>query len=117
MQRRVASCQLDDLLAELGQLRQKMMTPRPEVLDQVHIFLERIRRQFEEGINCPTGPAKLRERVPAIRRELAAIALLLESANAFFEGWKRIRACLSGGYNGRGDPVNLEPQSRLCAEG
>jgi len=49
-------------------------------------------------------------------RQLQHTQRLLEQANVFFDGWARLKASLTGGYDAYGNPAPAEEIRRGLAE-
>jgi len=112
-------------LVEAQQLLQKVQAlaaaPSPARLEKSQSLLEGALRQMQL-LRAETSKPDFQP-TPAftaaaqtLQRQLQHTQRLLEQANLFFEGWARLKASLTGGYDAHGNPAPAEEIRRGLAE-
>ena len=117
-----------DPVAVVGELRvmvrgarMQLATPTVENLDACRRRLNEAATAFERlQIALPTGDrvrdAALAAPLGALRAEIAAVAILLDGAAAFYTGWMRLASSLISGYTAHGTPPPSEVRRRVLLE-
>ena len=105
------------LFSHLREVRHLMLAPSPCALEQCRPLLERLHSDLEAVLVETRREPRLMQVLFEVRRQLAGLSRLLETAARFYNGWQRVRDCLAGGYDVMGEPVHVAISSRISVEG
>jgi hypothetical protein len=117
-----------DPVAVVGELRvivrdarMRLTAPTVENLDDCRRRLNEAATAFEQlQTALPTGDrardAALAVPLGALRAEIAAVAILLDGAAAFYTGWMRLASSMVSGYTAHGTPPSSEGRRRVLLE-
>jgi hypothetical protein len=117
-----------DPVAAVGELRvmvrdarMRLTTPTIENLEDCRRRLNEAATAFERlQIALPTGDplqdTALAAPLGALRAEIAAVAILLDGAAAFYTGWMRLASSMISGYTAHGTPPPSEVRRRVLLE-
>lgn len=112
-------------LIEAQQLLQQVQAiaaaPSPARLERSQELLELALRQMQRLQEAASEPdfrptPEFRAAVHSLRQQLRQTERLLEQAGLFLEGWLRLKAILTSGYDAHGNPATAEELRRSLAE-
>jgi hypothetical protein len=112
---------VQELQGMVRDVRTRLTSPTIENLDDCRRRLDEAVKALEQlQTKLPTGhgarATALRAPLGALRSEIAAIAILLDGAAAFYTGWMRLASSMASGYTADGTPPPAEAQRRVSVE-
>jgi hypothetical protein len=112
----------------VGELRVMVREARTQLTTPTIENLEDCRRRLNEAATAferlqitlpsrdPLRDAALAAPLGALRAEIAAVAILLDGAAAFYTGWMRLASSMISGYTAHGTPPASEVRRRVLLE-
>ena len=112
---------IGELRAMVRDARMRLTAPTIDNLEDCRCRLTEAATAFERlQVTLPTGDgtrdAALAGLLGALRAEIAAVAILLDGAAAFYTGWMRLASSMLSGYTAHGTPPPTEIRRRMLLE-
>jgi hypothetical protein len=103
---------VDGVRESISALRATLLAPSPEALESHLSALEAALHNLQ-GLQPDTYT---RRDMEALAAELRAVGSLIEHGMAIQEGWSRILAAATGGYQPDGEPRPLQPPGSISVQ-
>jgi len=106
---------------QLRQVRQKLLNPSPDALNECIPMLEaagKALQDIETALRAnPENRPELRAELERFRSELSVVNQLLRHAASFYLGWAQLLAAAAGGYTASGYATPLPSSPRIKVRG